>query len=168
MTYAFFGPLLIVYMKQQSMPFSFYPIAGFIASASVFMMYKSNTRYVIAAGLMGAAIWAFSYLLSNLIMRNLKPDSEESGYFKKEDGQLVIRKSPLKEEDVKVTDMLMDRAHIGYYLTLDTVLGPGLSTRRGYTTLGGGPDCGAPPHTIMTYPDFIPQIPCKKITEDSI
>lgn len=57
--------------------------------------------------------------------------------------------------------MLLHRGQIGYYLTLDTVVGPGLSTRRGYTRFGGGPECGAPPHTIMTYPDFIPNIPCK-------
>lgn len=62
-----------------------------------------------------------------------------------------------------MSDLLMDRAHIGYYLSLDTVLGPGLSTRRGYTTMGGGPDCAAPPHTMMTFPDFLPQIPCKPV-----
>ena len=80
-------------------------------------------------------------------------------FFKDEKKQVKVNHYDSK--DISVEDLLMDRAHIGYYLTLDTVVAPGMTTRRGYTTFGGGAECAAPPETIMTFPTFIPQIPCQ-------
>ena len=102
---------------------------------------------------MGATIWSVVFLLTNWFIRSKSTINRT----------IFIEKNYLKhkKDEPSVSDMLLHRGQIGYYLTLDTVVGPGLSTRRGYTRFGGGPECGAPPHTIMTYPDYIPNIPCK-------
>ena len=92
-------------------------------------------------------------------MRNMSPYTPRQSFYK-QTKETPIRTTIKDASEIKVSDLLMDRAHIGYYLTLDTVLGPGLSTRRGYTTMGGGAGCEAPPITMMTFPDYLPQIPC--------
>lgn len=162
--YILIGPLLIVYMKQIETPFMAYPFFGFIAMALIQMMIHTNIRYVLGAGLLGAFVWSLAFLFSSILIRNLTPYTPRKSFYipsKK------IKTTIKDESEVSMSDLLMDRAHIGYYLSLDTVLGPGLSTRRGYTTMGGGADCAAPPQTMMTFPDFLPQIPCKPVVQDT-
>lgn len=159
-TYSLIAPLLILLLAQQkNVPFFLYPVAGFLLSALIQSLIHPNSRYIVANGLLGAVVWSISYLFSNWIFRNMYPVYDHVPQKQERSRSLPS----LKKEDISVSDLLMDKGHVGFYLTLDTVVGPGLTTRRGYTTLGGGPDCDASPNTIMTYPDFIPQIPCKKI-----
>lgn len=106
---------------------------------------------MIANGILGAVVWSVTYLFAKWSMKQLTPVPTTAS---------PVTAAPaakeIKKENISVSDLLMDKGHIGYYLTLDRVLGPGLSTRRGYTMFGGGSECQAPPHTIMTYPDYIP------------
>lgn len=161
MSYSLIAPLCMLFLIQLSVPFFILPLTGFLFSSLIQSMIQPNSRYMIANGILGASAWAVSYLVSSWVIRNLYPLKDESRQMNHSTEQHLSKVSMPNTKDVSVSDLLMDRGHTGFYLTLDTVLGPGLSTRRGYSMFGGGADCGAPPRTIMTFPDYIPQIPCQ-------
>ena len=82
-TYAYIllGPLMIVYMKQIETPFIVYPFFGFTAMALIQMMIRTNVRFVVGAGLLGAFVWSISFLFSSILMRNLTPYTPRKSFY---------------------------------------------------------------------------------------
>jgi hypothetical protein len=69
--YCVIAPLLIVVLAQSSPHFIVYPLGGFLISALIQSIIHPNSRYIVAAGCMGAIVWAVSYLCASWVLRAL-------------------------------------------------------------------------------------------------